>query len=364
MKLINNKKKILSVSLILLLIIIALEIAIRAMLISREKFLFTNKDQLIFYKDKMNKLHHLRDVYDNNIKYKDDPTQFIFTKINYKEKNKKLILFQGDSRTQQLDNFLKIKDILDNNDFNLINGGSTSFSPSMMSVQYDILTEEYDLKPQIVIALIDPTDLGDEICRYKKHIVLNNDKILKINPTLNKKDFYFYENIFLMSEIKFFNGPKILKLHNLINNYIKYDLGKQAEQCKYKEIQNFLLEINQNEIEYFNNILGLYIKNISKDKFIKKIYIVLYPHIQHLDQNTFNIFYNIKLNKIINYKKLFEISDKIEILDFYDDNIFKDYKNNYNEIFIKDDPASHLTQKGINLFYAEIFKKMEINLND
>jgi hypothetical protein len=68
-----------------------------------------------------------------------------------------------------------------------------------------------------------------------------------------------------------------------------------------------------------------------------------------------------------NYNKL-----KIEDIDPYLNKPFN-YNSSYivynglkycNEIFIKDDPASHLTQKGINLFYAEIFKKMEINLND
>jgi hypothetical protein len=110
--------------------------------------------------------------------------------------------------------------------------------------------------------------------------------------------------------------------------------------------------------------LGLYIKNISKDKFVKKIYIVLFPHIQHLDQNAFNLFYNVKLNTIIDYEKLFKITNKLEIIDLYENNFFKDYKDNYNHIFIKDDPASHLTQKGMHLFYGEIFNRIKINLNE
>ena len=40
-----------------------------------------------------------------------------------------------------------------------------------MKVQYEILEEKYDLKPDYLISIIDQTDIGDELCRYKHNIV-------------------------------------------------------------------------------------------------------------------------------------------------------------------------------------------------
>ena len=37
-----------------------------------------------------------------------------------------------------------------------------------MKLQYEILKKDFNIHPDIVIAYIDQTDIGDEICRYKK----------------------------------------------------------------------------------------------------------------------------------------------------------------------------------------------------
>ena len=49
----------------------------------------------------------------------------------------------------------------------LINSGITSFSPSAMTSQLDILQREFEIIPNIIIAIIDQTDIGDELYRYK-----------------------------------------------------------------------------------------------------------------------------------------------------------------------------------------------------
>ena len=111
-----NKKKIYEIIIIFILIIISLELAIRAFLVKKEKYLFKTEEQFLFYKEKMDKLHHLRDVVGNNANFQ-NPEKFLFTRLIEKSENKKLILFQGDSRTRQLDEFnnelnLKIKIIM------------------------------------------------------------------------------------------------------------------------------------------------------------------------------------------------------------------------------------------------------------
>ena len=53
------------------------------------------------------------------------------------------------------------------NNLGLINAGVTSFSPSLMQLQYEILEKDFNIKPNIVVAYFDQTDFGDELCRYK-----------------------------------------------------------------------------------------------------------------------------------------------------------------------------------------------------
>lgn len=349
-----NKKKIYEIIIIFILIIISLELAIRAFLVKKEKYLFKTEEQFLFYKEKMDKLHHLRDVVGNNANFQ-NPEKFLFTRLIEKSENKKLILFQGDSRTRQLDEFNKLGDKLKNKNYNIINGGTTSFSPSMMSVQFDIIEKDYNFKPEIVVALIDPTDLGDELCRYRKNLVIENNIITKVSPTFSKNQYYFYQNLFLMSEIDFFMGPKIFKIKKIINHYLKFNLGKKNAPCRYREIQKYLMEINEDEIKYFNKILKLYLNNLEKKPFVKQIYLVLYPHIQHLEYDKFDILYKNKLNKLINSEI---VGSKVKIIDFYENNIFKSHENDYNQIFIENDNASHLTAKGIDIFYNNIFKEM------
>lgn len=305
----------------------------------------------------MKKLHHLRDVVGNNKAF-NNPEMFLFTEIVNNKKNKKLILFQGDSRTRQLDEFQKSETILKGKNYNLINGGSTSFSPSMMSVQFDILTKEFNFKPNIIVALIDPTDLGDELCRYKENIVIQDNHIKRVMPTLSKNQYYFYQNMFLMSEVKFYNGPKIFKIQKVIKHYLKYNLGKKKQPCKYKEVQKYLMNLEEEEILYFNKILNIYLKNLLKNEYIEKIYLVLYPHVQHLTHEKFEILYKNKLNDIISIDT-YKNRNKIEIIDYYNNDIFINNKKNYDKIFIKNDNASHLTPKGIEIFYNNIFKDIQ-----
>ena len=45
-----------------------------------------------------------------------------------------------------------------------------------MSVQLDLLVNDFNIT-NIIVTLIDPTDLGDEMCRYKDKVVFENNKL-------------------------------------------------------------------------------------------------------------------------------------------------------------------------------------------
>ncbi len=42
-----------------------------------------------------------------------------------------------------------------------------------MNVQFNILENDFDIKPNVVIVYVDQTDIGDEFCRYRNLRVLD-----------------------------------------------------------------------------------------------------------------------------------------------------------------------------------------------
>ena len=134
-------------------------------------YIFKSKETLNFNKKYYNKFHHLRPINGEWEIY--EPENYLFNVVNDFSDKKNNILLQGDSWIQQIHE-LEVKEshnlfknfVIENN-FGLVNAGVTSFSPSLMQLQYDVLEKDFHIKPNIVIAYIDQTDIGDELCRYK-----------------------------------------------------------------------------------------------------------------------------------------------------------------------------------------------------
>ena len=143
-------------------------------------FTFKSYQGLNFHKKYSNILNHLRNV-NLNWDYDGNQENFLFSVINDFNQSKKNILLQGDSWMEQINlenqSLKNITNYSKKNNFGIINAGITSFSPTLMKLQYEILKKDFNIHPDIVIAYIDQTDIGDEICNYKKKDIL----ILKIN---------------------------------------------------------------------------------------------------------------------------------------------------------------------------------------
>ena len=95
-----------------------------------------------------------------------------------------MILFLGDSWFDQinLENYEESEKSLKNfsikNDFQIINGGITSYSPSLMHLQYNLLRNDFNIDPSILVLYIDQTDIGDEYCRRERKFAPITKKIL------------------------------------------------------------------------------------------------------------------------------------------------------------------------------------------
>jgi hypothetical protein len=101
------------------------------------------------------------------------------------------VVFQGDSWMEMIDTFSKpSKAFFDNGIDIVINGGTSSYAPSAMEVQFNDIRKSGKLKIEVVVALIDQTDVMDEACRYNKaRVEDDNGKLIALLKE-REPDFY------------------------------------------------------------------------------------------------------------------------------------------------------------------------------
>ena len=184
----------------------------------------------------------------NTLFKKPQVEDLLFTTITNPEEKEVVVLFQGDSWMEQLtspvdNNFISaelVKKFANNKKINFINGGIASYSPSLMSLQLDVLENDFQILPNIVIAYIDQTDLGDENCRYK-NIKVFEDGVLKSIQSeayIMYRDLFNYSQIYGLSKIFLKDESKILKTFHLINFKFKYGISKSSIRFYRKYISN------------------------------------------------------------------------------------------------------------------------------
>ena len=343
--------------------------------------LFDDFDNLIFHKKYSKIVHHLRDS-GGRWDIEGKPENYLFSIINEFSVAGKNVLLQGDSWMEQLSDttFNKtssdlIKDFAKNNNIGIVNGGTTSHSPSLMQLHYKILEEDFNIKPNIVVAYIDQTDIGDELCRYKdKRVYDKNNVLIGIKNEAYTRAGYDYTKIYNISEIALLYNSKIKRTFKLTNFFIKYKFlrfisktksikkygwqNKNISKCWVDETLKYLISGNKNEIAYFENRVRDYINFLKSKEYIEKIILVTFPHKNHfgysISKNKEN-YYSINVSNII--EKILKNEKEIYHLNFskliFDGKI--ELKNNE---FSETDIASHLKEK----YHANIFTQKIINL--
>lgn len=293
---------------------------------------------------------------------------FFFTTIKkFEDINKENILIQGDSWAE-IANEISIKKLLvsfaENKNFGLVNAGISSYSISPMNVQYQILTKKFNLKPSIVIAVIDQTDIGDEIHRYQS-LNFNNLSFqdTKIASEFKKKfiQILFYEK-----------KPNLLKISLLLKEfyYSRYhQFGSNHLLAIKYTIKRFLYLITNTQtvlapLKYGvsndeKSILKLRFKNYIENIFnsgVKKLVFISHPHKNHLiNKNQYNVNISDILEEVIE-KTNFQ--DKIIHINFQND-FNKLYENfDFVSIWRANDPTSHLSIEAYrNVFFPHIFSQ-------
>ena len=333
---------------------------------------FKNEEQFKFYLENSKTVNHLRysHTYQNSYAKKENQ---LFSELN-KGNNSKIILFQGDSWFQQIENIKEIEKILQNSllkDYKIVNGGITSYSPSLMHAQYKLLIKNFIQKPHIMVIYIDQTDIGDELCRYKELIVRDQKKnLLAVDYEeypLFKDPFNLHE-ILSYSKINFDHKSKIKKiyhyyLYKIKKVYfksikkIKFELGyAQYQKCYGDKIYSYLYNLKIEDRTYFEKTINDFFKLIEEDNDIRKIYVVTHPHKVHALKNKQILDVSNLVSKLSNNYSKFHHINFSEIIQK------NDYFYGESNLDIWADDQMHLNKEKFQIFFNVILKEIEKSL--
>tara|TARA_Y100000590_G_scaffold453325_1_gene598172 strand:+ start:14923 stop:16098 length:1176 start_codon:yes stop_codon:yes gene_type:complete len=341
-------------------------------------YLFSSVDKLEFHKKYSKKIHHLRD---SDGRWEDGgPEEYLFSIFSKFSNKKNKILFQGDSWMEQINlekkSYNLVKEFATTNNIGIINGGITSFSPSLMKLQYQILEKDFNFKPNVVVAYIDQTDLGDELCRYKDQSVYDKmNNLVNVKNESHSRATYDYTKLYEISKIKLKYNSKFKRNIKLTNFFISYAPkrlfqkiksikkygweDKDKSKCYLSVISEYLINNSNEDLVYFKTKVEDYINMLLKKDYIDKIIIVTFPHRNHIFETS-------ELEKekrpyLTNVSGIIEniVKDEKKIKHLNFTNLVSEGEIKIEKsFFVKGDAASHLTEEA----HANIFTKNIINI--
>ncbi|WP_320674918.1 hypothetical protein [Prochlorococcus sp. MIT 1341] len=253
-----------------------------------------------------------------------------------KNNTKRRLLIQGDSWMELLDRNVinQFKDFF-NSGYEIINGGTTSFSPSLMEAQFGYLIQRGN-NFEKVVAFVDHTDIADEYYNYRK-LLQTSGRFAKVRP---------------IQLIRSRSGIEFI-LTKLGTRFIP---GMMAPT--FSEIQDPIRNQNLEVINHFKNRLRSYIQSLV-DNNVKDIFLVTHPHYQHYTGE-----YTVNLKHIVSdvlkdvEKKFANIS--LIYIDPKAEGVCK--KQFCEDYFAPGDLASHPRGESFRFFAKSLINKMNTNL--
>ena len=354
---------------------------------------FKSLENLNFHEKYSKKVHHIRQEKVLDWLWKKPKVEdMMFTTINKLEDKELIVLIQGDSFMEQLTNSSYYKqdtnmELLTNGEkpknisvelvqkfkskkkVGFVSGGTGSYSPSLMNLQLDVLEQDFKILPNIVIAYVDQSDIGDEYCRYKNHRFYENGVLKSIQPEshLMWRETFNYSEIYEKSKIRLKNKSKILQTFFLTNFNFKYGFVKSSTRlyrkyistnkadkekltkCYWGTIEKYLIKHHDTETEYFKYQVKEYLENMKKKEHIEKIFFVTFPH-----KKNFNKTYKLNVSDVIeNVVK----DEKIVTHINFSKILLNDNNFNYENIYLND--GIHLNRDNhANLFMKKILDEL------
>ena len=354
---------------------------------------FKSLENLNFHEKYSKKVHHIRQEKVLDWLWKKPKVEdMMFTTINKLEDKELIVLIQGDSFMEQLTNSSYYKqdtnmELLTNGEkpknisvelvqkfkskkkVGFVSGGTGSYSPSLMNLQLDVLEQDFKILPNVVIAYVDQSDIGDENCRYKNHRFFENGVLKSIQPEshLMWRETFNYSEIYEKSKISLKNKSKILQTFFLTNFNFKYGFVKSSTRlyrkyistnkvdkekltkCYWGTIEKYLIKHHDTETEYFKDQVKKYLENMKKKEHIEKIFFVTFPH-----KKNFNKTYKLNVSDVI---ESVVKDEKIVTHINFSKILLNDNNFNYENIYLND--GIHLNRDNhANLFMKKILDEL------
>ena len=354
---------------------------------------FKSLENLNFHEKYSKKVHHIRQEKVLDWLWKKPKVEdMMFTTINKLEDKELIVLIQGDSYMQQLTSSAYYKqdtnvELLTNGEkpknisvelvqkfkskkkVGFVSGGTGSYSPSLMNLQLDVLEQDFKILPNVVIAYVDQSDIGDEYCRYKNHRFYENGVLKSIQPEshLMWRETFNYSEIYEKSKISLKNKSKILQTFFLTNFNFKYGFVKSSirlyrkyistnkvdkeklTKCYWGTIEKYLIKHHDTETEYFKDQVKKYLENMKKKEHIEKIFFVTFPH-----KKNFNKTYKLNVSDVI---ESVVKDEKIVTHINFSKILLNDNNFNYENIYLND--GIHLNRDNhANLFMKKILDEL------
>ena len=389
----NSYLVILSCLLSILIIYVILFILTYLNLNNEFKENFKSLENLNFHEKYSKKIHHIRQERVLDWLWKKPKVEdMMFTTINKLEDKELIVLIQGDSFMEQLTNSAYYKsdtnvELIANEEkpknisvelvqkfkskksIGFVNGGTGSYSPSLMNLQLDVLEQDFKILPNIVIAYVDQSDIGDEYCRYRNHRFFENGVLKSIQPEshLMWRETFNYSEIYEKSKISLKSKSKILQTFFLTNFKFKYGFVKSSTRlyrkyistnkadkekltkCYWGAIEKYLIKHHVTETEYFKNRVKDYLEKMKKKEHIEKIFFVTFPHKKNFNK-TYKLNVSDVIESVVKDEKIVTHINFSEIL--LNDNNF-----NYENIYLND--GVHLNRNShANLFMKKILDEL------
>ena len=239
-----------------------------------------------------------------------------------------------------------------------------------MSLQLDILQKDFNILPDIVIAYIDQTDIGDENCRYKTMKSYENGILKTVQPESYSNRVWDYTKTYELIRISLIYKSKYLRTFHLLNFKLKHGFlrlitkvnimiknkfkKEKFVKCYYSTIEQYLINPKKEDITYFYNTIDNYLEKLKEKKHIKKIFLVTHPQKKHFKTKDNETLYKLNVsdvvdNVLINKKDITHINFSKILLN---NNDFKS-----QNIWQKDEIHLNSVIHG-NLFIKKILKEL------
>tara|TARA_A100001015_G_scaffold312194_1_gene416879 strand:- start:2088 stop:3185 length:1098 start_codon:yes stop_codon:yes gene_type:complete len=307
-------------------------------------------EEIKFYRKYENQVNHLRNP---NLKFKSphlykSTEDLMFSRLS-EENVSNSILITGDSWGERFafdtTSYQKLKNHALNNKVSFTLSGTTSYSPTLLGIQSRILKEDFNLSFSEAFIVVDNTDIGDELCRYRRFIGknYNGDKVVYRFSADDKMKTYMNDTFLYVSEVLSLDDYALLKLAKLIMRKIRTRLVKSTE-CGWAEISKYFYKMSESEIQYFETTVEFMIKEIKRNNPNVTIHILTIPHRKHVTGE-----YKNSTEKLI--RKVLDDNNysNVNLVDFSEKiNELLTSGSSLDDIFIIGDRASHLTSFGHN----------------